>query len=128
MATRKTSTRARRSAASISEAAINRLSADFAASPAPLTGEQIDKPESIAGDKPKPRAPKAPQFLLTDTHHETPHRVACVLRYLAALSPSEDGDDNAAGDADFGRFILLQDLALALDHAYANGFGKAEAS
>jgi hypothetical protein len=51
MATRKTSTRARRSAASISEAAINRLWADFAASPAPLTGEQIDKIESIAGDK-----------------------------------------------------------------------------
>lgn len=60
---------------------------------------------------------KAPRLLLTEDPRETGHRVACILRYLAAHKRDTDlaWDD----DEEFGQFILLNDLADALDYARA---------
>jgi hypothetical protein len=57
------------------------------------------------------------RLLITECPEETAHRVACVLRYLAVHAR-----DNCLGwtdDEEFGRMILLKDLAAALDYARA---------
>lgn len=65
--------------------------------------------------------PKPPVLLLTECHDETVHRVACILRYLAAHP--RDTDLSWTDDEEFGRLILLRDMAAALDHAREVGYG-----
>jgi hypothetical protein len=60
--------------------------------------------------------PKAPQLLLTELPEETVHRVACVLKYLSNHPRASDAAQ-ADDDERFGGFILLRDLAAALDYS-----------
>jgi hypothetical protein len=60
--------------------------------------------------------PKTAPLLLTELPEETVHRVACVLNYLSNHPRASDAakpDDNEK----FGEFIILRDLAAALDWA-----------
>lgn len=71
--------------------------------------------------------PLSERLLLTELPEETPHRVACVLRFLAAHDAKEmlaDPDH----DIEFGRHILLRDLATALDYCYPLLASRFEAS
>ena len=52
----------------------------------------------------------AAQLMLTEDAEGTMHRVACVLKFLAA---SELDPELADDDARFGRHVLLKDLATA---------------
>ncbi len=54
-------------------------------------------------------------LILTEIDQETPHRVACVLRYLASRE-SREGAGEDSDDVEFGRYIVLHDLATALDN------------
>ena len=54
------------------------------------------------------------QLMLTEDPEETMHRVASVLKYLAA---SELDSELADDDVEFGRHVLPKDLAAALEHA-----------
>ena len=65
--------------------------------------------------------PRPPRLLLTELPDETVHRVACVLKYLSNHTRLEDLE--LEDDEDFGRFILLRDLAAALDYAKDCGYG-----
>jgi hypothetical protein len=68
--------------------------------------------------------PKAPRLLLTELPDETTHRVACILRYLAAHV--RDTDIAWTEDEEFGQFILFRDLADALDYAEEAKRGSTE--
>jgi len=66
--------------------------------------------------------PKAStRLLLTELPEETVHRVACVLKYLSNHPRAKGGE--ADSDEEFGGFILLRDLAAALDYAQDAGYG-----
>ena len=56
----------------------------------------------------------AAQLMFTEDAEETMHRVARVLKYLAA---SELDRELADDDVQFGRHVLLKDLSAALEHA-----------
>jgi hypothetical protein len=67
--------------------------------------------------------PAAPKSFLTESPSETAHRVACVLKYLAA----RDRDHSlGAPDADeeFASFMILMDLANALEYAREVNYGR----
>ena len=69
------------------------------------------------------KATRAPNLMLTQNAAETVHRVACVLKFLADVEPPDvktDDDD----DAEFGRFILLRDLAASLRYAQEMNYGR----
>ena len=61
------------------------------------------------------KATAPPRLLLTECPDETVQRVACVLKYLA-VHP-RDRDLQWSDDEEFGRMILLKDLAAALQYA-----------
>lgn len=56
-----------------------------------------------------------PVSLLLADPEDTPHRVACILKYLAN-HPIDPNIDNGT-DEEYGLFLLLSDLAAALNHA-----------
>ena len=71
----------------------------------------------------KPSASKVPpRLLLTELPEETVHRVSCVLKYLSN-HPRDCSLSEADSDEEFGGFILLRDLAAALDYARDAGYG-----
>jgi len=62
---------------------------------------------------------------------ETPHRVACILRYLSEASdpfnnPDRVVEGDLASNLDFGRYILLSICAETLDALYAGEVKKLE--
>lgn len=61
-------------------------------------------------------APLNDRLLLTECPEETAHRVACILRFLAC-HPEDPAHAYNDDDSRFGGFILLRDLAAALDYA-----------
>jgi hypothetical protein len=66
--------------------------------------------------KATPKAP-TPTLLLTELPEETVHRVACILTYLSNHPRANDAAAKPDDDERFGEFILLRDLAAALDWA-----------
>jgi hypothetical protein len=74
------------------------------------------RPNQLApSQRARKRARTAPRFILTEIPEETPHRVACVLRFLSEHHPDRGSTNADADDVEFGLFILLRDLATALD-------------
>lgn len=64
-----------------------------------------------------------PKSLLTELPEETVHRVACVLKYLAA----HDRDRSLGApdsDEEFASFMILRDLASALEYAREVNYGR----
>ena len=58
--------------------------------------------------------------MVTTEPDEALHRAACILRYLAKVVPMEGAP--LSSDEDFGRVLILQDLATMLDwHAERDG-------
>ena len=59
--------------------------------------------------------PQPPKLSLLDDPDETVHRVACMLKYLAAHPRDKNLHDDP--DEDFAVFLILNDLADALNWA-----------
>lgn len=65
-------------------------------------------------------AMELPPSRLVQDPEETPHLVACVLRYLAAHAPIPEElcvTNYGGSDIEYGRYLLMHTLADALDHA-----------
>jgi hypothetical protein len=56
------------------------------------------------------------QSLLTEAPGETTFRVACVLRFMSSCLPDQDLEWTS--NEEFGRYIILQDCAAALEGIY----------
>ena len=68
------------------------------------------------------KATPSTRLLLTELPEETVHRVACVLKYLSN-HPRDTSLSEPDSDEEFGGFILLRDLAAALDYARDADYG-----